>query len=308
MGESMKYSVDVIIPVYRPGEKFQELLKRLEQQTYPVSRILVINTEEKLYPAETIREPEQMELYHIKKEEFDHGGTRNMAAKMSTADLMLFMTQDAVPADRRMVENLVAAFEDETVGAAYARQIPNKEHSLIEKYTRNFNYPRESMVKRKKDLGTLGIKTFFCSDACAMYRRSLYLQLGGFEPQAIFNEDMLFASRLIYADYGVAYCAKARVIHSHDYTGMEQLRRNFDNGVSQADNFDVFGNLPTYGEGKKLVLGTLGWLLKKGEIAECFRLVWLSACKAAGFTLGKKHYTLPKALVRKLSMNREYWN
>ncbi len=304
----MSYTVDVIIPVYKPKETFQKLLTRLEKQTYPIGRIIVINTEESLYPADQIKEPEQMELYHITKDEFDHGTTRNQAARMSSADLILFMTQDAVPANTRMVENLVKAFEDETVGAAYARQIPNKDHSLIEKYTRNFNYSPKSCVKRKGDLGRLGIKTFFCSDACAMYRRSLYMRFGGFAPQAIFNEDMLFASELVYNGYGIAYQAEARVIHSHEYTGIEQLKRNFDNGVSQAVNFRVFGDLPTYGEGIKLVKGTIAYLLKKGEISECFRLIYISACKAIGFSLGKKYFMLPKSVIEKLTMNKEYWN
>lgn len=303
----MNYTVDVIIPVYKPGEKFQKLLDRLAKQTRPVNRILVINTEESLYPADKIREPEQTELYHIKKEAFDHGGTRNMAARMATGDLILFMTQDVVPADCHLIERMVKAFEDEKVGAAYARQLPNKEHSLIEKYTRNFNYPKESCVKTKADLGRLGIKTFFCSDACAMYRRSVYLELGGFEPQMIFNEDMLFASKLIYADYKIAYCADARVVHSHDYKGMEQLKRNFDNGVSQADHSDVFGDLPAYGEGRRLVFGTLFYLIRKGHFSDCFQLVWLSGCKAIGFFLGKHYRSLPKCAIEKLTMNRDYW-
>lgn len=304
----MSYTVDVIIPVYKPQETFQKLLRRLEKQTYPIERIIVINTDESKYPADKINAPEQMELYHITKDEFDHGTTRNKAARMSTADLMLFMTQDAVPADSKMIENLVKAFEDETVGAAYARQIPNKEHSLIEKYTRNFNYPPQGCVKRKADLGRLGIKTFFCSDACAMYRRSLYLKLGGFAPQAIFNEDMLFASELVYNGYGIAYQAEARVVHSHEYTGIEQLKRNFDNGVSQAVNFRVFGNLPTYGEGMKLVKGTLLYLIKKRKFAECVRLIYVSACKVIGFSLGKQYFALPKFMIEKLTMNKEYWN
>ncbi|MBQ8639202.1 MAG: glycosyltransferase family 2 protein [Lachnospiraceae bacterium] len=303
----MNYTVDVIIPAYKPGPSFQELLDRLTRQTYPVRRILVINTEESLYPADQIRQPENMELYHITRDEFDHGTTRNRAAQMADSDLMLFMTQDALPADKHLVANLVAAFKDETVGAAYARQIAHRDHSLIERYTRQFNYPAKSFVKRSADLGRLGIKTFFCSDACAMYRRSLYLELGGFRPQAIFNEDMLFASELIYGGYGIAYQADARVIHSHDYTGMEQLKRNFDNGVSQALNPRVFADVPAYGEGMKLVKKTAICLIRHGEGKEVFRLIWLSACKMIGFSLGKSYFKLPKPLIMKLTSNKEYW-
>ncbi len=303
----MNFTVDVLIPAYHPDEKFQTLLDRLSAQTYPIRRIIVINTDREGYPESKIREPEQMELFHIEKDEFDHGTTRSRAAARSEADLMLFMTQDAVPADRHLVERLVKAFEDPTIGAAYARQLPHKEHSLIEKYTRAFNYPPKSRVKRAADLEELGIKTFFCSDACAMYRKSIYEELDGFLPDAIFNEDMLYASKLIYAGYGIAYCADARVIHSHEYSGIEQLRRNFDNGVSQKINFREFGNLPSYGEGKKLVLGTAAYLIRKGRPLMCLRLFWLSGCKLTGFLLGKRYYLLPKPLIRKLTMNQGYW-
>ena len=37
--------VDVIIPTYKPGKKFSRLLKMLGLQTYPVGRIIVMNTE-----------------------------------------------------------------------------------------------------------------------------------------------------------------------------------------------------------------------------------------------------------------------
>lgn len=39
-------TVDVIIPVYRPGERFGELLKRLDAQTQPVNRYIIMNTEQ----------------------------------------------------------------------------------------------------------------------------------------------------------------------------------------------------------------------------------------------------------------------
>ena len=39
-------TVDVIIPAYRPGREFGELLHRLEEQEYRPRRILVMNTGE----------------------------------------------------------------------------------------------------------------------------------------------------------------------------------------------------------------------------------------------------------------------
>ena len=226
---------------------------------------------------------------------------------MSQADYLLFMTQDAVPADTHLVEYLAKAFDDPLVAAAYARQLAKKTDSAIERFTRNFNYPAESRVKTQADIQALGIKTYFCSNSCAMYRKSTYEELGGFLPEAIFNEDMVFASTAINAGYSVAYVAEARVIHSHNYTGFQQFQRNFDNGVSHADNQEAFHNVETLGEGKRLVFDTARYLIRHHEFGQLFRLVYISGCKVVGYKLGEKYYKLPKKLISFCTMNKKYW-
>ena len=59
-----KKTVDVIIPVSYPDEKLQKILDRLEKQTHPVERIIVINTDESGFP-KNLRWPANMEVYHI---------------------------------------------------------------------------------------------------------------------------------------------------------------------------------------------------------------------------------------------------
>ena len=144
--------VDVLIPVYRPDGKLTELLKRLKTQNYPIHRVILMNTEEKHFPAQLTGIWDRVEVYHLAKEEFDHGGTRDRGVRMSTADLVVCMTQDAMPADETLIEELVKPFDDPEVWAAYARQLPNEDCREVEKYTRSFNYPEQSMVKTKEDL------------------------------------------------------------------------------------------------------------------------------------------------------------
>lgn len=67
---------------------------------------------------------------------------------------------------------------------------------------------------------------------------------------------MIYASKVIEAGYAVAYAASAQVIHSHNYTGRQQFRRNFDLAVSQADHPEVFKKYPSEGEGMRLVKRT----------------------------------------------------
>ena len=301
-------TVDVIIPAYHPGNELATLIKRLEKQTVSIHRIIVMNTEESMWNKEWEKLSDAMEVHHLTKEEFDHGGTRARAAELSDADVMVFMTQDAMPADRELLAELLKALDqEENIAAAYARQLPNAECSFVERYTRAFNYPDTSLVKTKADLDKYGIKTFFCSNVCAAYKKDIYEKQGGFVRRTIFNEDMIYAGGLIQAGYGIAYAAEARVIHSHNYNCMQQFHRNFDLGVSQAEHPEIFEGVPSEGEGMRLVKKTLAYLIHSGRIWLIPGFVLQCAGKYAGYLAGKNFRKLPKKFILWCTMSPNYW-
>ena len=299
--------IDVIIPAYRPGAEFLELIDRLERQTLPVSKILVMNTRSQVDVEKLLADRPEIQVVSLEKNEFDHGGTRDRAARLSEADYLLFLTQDALPADAHLVERLAAAFGDKRVKAAYARQLPKEDCRELERYTRNFNYPEKSRIKTAADLPELGIKTFFCSNVCAMYERETYLAQGGFPRRTIFNEDMIYAGGLIQSGYAIAYAADAEVIHSHNYSGREQFHRNFDLAVSQADHPEVFSGLRSEGEGIRLVKNTAAFLIRERKPWRIVGLIWNSGWKYLGYLLGKRYRKLPRSWVLRFTMNRRYW-
>ena len=301
-------TVDVIIPAYHPGKEFATLIKRLEKQSVPIHRIIVMNTEESMWNKEWEKLSDVMEIHHLAKSEFDHGGTRAQAAELSDADVMIFMTQDAMPADQELLAELLKALEqDENIAAAYARQLPNAECSFVERYTRAFNYPDRSIVKTKKDMDQYGIKTFFCSNVCAAYRKSEYDALGGFPLHTIFNEDMIFASHLIEEGKKIAYVADAKVWHWHNYTAKEQLKRNFDLAVSQVDAGGLFTKVKSESEGIRLVKMTLLHFIKKGQFYYIPKIITQNGAKYIGYRLGKSYKKLPKKWILKISLNPWYW-
>lgn len=305
--------VDVIIPVYKPDRGFLTMIEKLQAQTVPVSRIILMNTEQKyldrlLYGTTLEREHHNITVKHLSKREFDHGRTRNHGVKLSDADAFVMMTQDAMPADEFLLERLLESLRGEKVAVAYARQLSGKDSGEAERYTRQFNYPAESRVKTKADLPELGIKTFFCSNVCAAYRRDVFDKLGGFVNRAIFNEDMLYAAKAVEAGYGIAYAAQAKVYHSHNYTYRQQFKRNFDLGVSQADHPEVFAAYPSESEGIRLVKSTVEHLKKKGMRGKIPDVIIQSGFKYAGYLMGKRYRRLPGRLVTACSSNREYWS
>lgn len=305
-------TVDVLVPTYKPGKRFLRLLKMLQCQTCPPQKILVINTEAKFWNEAAYEGFSNLQVSHITKEEFDHGAVRNKLAAQSQADVMVFMTDDAVPADEYLLEKLLLSLQDTSlaggsIAMAYARQLPQKDCKLIEAYTRQFNYPEEALVKTKSDLPKLGIKTYFASNVCCAYRREVFEAMGGFLQSTIFNEDMIFAAGVIQAGYGIAYVPQARVIHSHNLTFRQQFHRNFDLAVSQAEHPEIFQGLPSEGEGIRMVKKTAAYLIHKGKIWLLPGLVMGSAMKYAGYFLGKRYKVLPKKLVLLCTMSPLYW-
>ena len=101
-------------------------------------------------------------------------------------------------------------------------------------------------------MGRLGIKTYFCSNVCAMYSRKIYNVIGGFTHKTIFNEDMVYAGNACQKGYAICYVPEAGVIHSHNYSCGQQFHRNFDLGVSQTDHPEIFGGISSESEGKRI--------------------------------------------------------
>lgn len=300
--------VDVIIPTYHPDERFQKCIKMLLQQTVPPETIRIVNTEKRFWKKEIENLSPDIVVTHISKQEFDHGASRNLGAVDSTADVLLFMTQDAVPADIYLIEHLLKYLEKENTAAVYARQLPNENCSDLEVFTRQFNYGEKSRVKSQKDISELGIKTYFCSNVCAAYKRDIFVKRNGFISRTIFNEDMIYCGGLIKAGFYVAYAADAKVYHSHNYTPLEQLKRNFDLGVSQADHPEIFEGISSESEGMRLVKETTNHFMKQGNFGAILDMVIQSAFKLIGYQLGKHYKKLSKEMILCFTSNKAYWN
>lgn len=308
--------IDVIIPVYNPDDKLKKLLRGLYGQSVRADRILLLWTIPEGENSDLVEsteytscygDEESVDIVYIEKKDFDHGGTRAYGASLSDAAYLLFMTQDAVPDDDELISSLIKMFDDENVAAAYARQLPAEDATFIEKITRDFNYPVTERVQNSDTLPCYGIKTYFCSDVCAMYKKMCYDEAGGFVRRTIFNEDMIMAASLVKSGYTVMYTPQARVIHSHHYTYTEQFKRNFDLAVSQKEHPEVFDGVPSEGEGIRMVLTIAKKLIKAGKIYMLPHLFTESAFKYMGYRKGKRFDTLSEKKIMKYTMNRLYW-
>ena len=125
--------------------------------------------------------------------------------------------------------------------------------------------------------------------------------------KTIFSEDTIIASRLIGAGYRIAYVAEAKVYHSHNYSLLEQLKRNFDLGVSHTQYQEIFDRVPAEGEGMRLVKDTFFYLVGQKRYLDILDLIFQSGAKFLGYQLGKHYHLLPRKLLFACTSNADYF-
>lgn len=264
----MTPKVSLIIPTLNAEGEIGPLVEALLGQGRVPDEIVVVDSSSEDGTVEVASSYRGVTVEVIDRRDFDHGLTRDRALRRSSGDVVCFMTQDAVPANDAFVENLIAPIlEDPSVAISSGRQLPRADARRFEQLVRAFNYADESSVRSRDDVPRLGIKAYFATDVCAAYRRSAYLELGGFG-RTDTNEDMLMAVRALSAGWKVAYAADAEVYHSHNLTPRQQYERNRAVGRFLERNAGLLSRASEVGEGGRLVRSVSSSLLREGRVGE----------------------------------------
>ncbi|EIY5131646.1 MULTISPECIES: glycosyltransferase [Klebsiella pneumoniae complex] len=297
----------IAIPTYNGGRIWSSSMKNINKYKPHDVPVHIIDSGSK---DKTVIEAEEAGfiITRINSNDFNHGGTRNLAVNKFTAghDIVVFMTQDAIPHEN-FIENIISAFKDEKVACAYGRQVPHNDANPIAQHARFFNYRDVDYVCGKNDISSMGIKTAFMSNSFSAYRLSAFKEIGGFPSNTILCEDMYFTAKAILAGYRVAYVSSAVVEHSHNYSPLQEFKRYFDIGVfhhSEPWIREKFGGAS--GEGKKFITSELLFLFKNAPL-------WIpisfinNFMKLVGYKLGLKYKSLPKKLIFYFSMHKRFW-
>jgi rhamnosyltransferase len=297
----------LIIPTYNAGPFAAPLVAAIQSQTFMPTRWLVIDSSSKDKTVDIFKSA-GAEILVIDPAQFDHGGTRQMAAELcSDREFLIYLTHDAIPASPDAFSKLLAGFSIGEVGLCYGRQLPRPRAEPIEAQARLFNYPEESSSTTPETARGEGARATFCSNSFSAYRASALHEVGGFPSGTIFGEDAIVAGRLLLAGWTKSYRADAEVIHSHDYSIVEEAKRYFDLGVLHAREpwiRDSFG--AAEGAGFKFLRAQMYFLA-----AHAPWLIPAAFIRAAGkyamYRLGISEARLPLKMKRQLSMNARFW-
>ena len=282
----METSVSLIIPALNAGDQLKQLLQVLAKQTVKPDEILVVDSESADHTCE-IAEDAGANVISIARSEFDHGRTRDMALHRTHGDIVVFMTQDALPTDRYFVENLIAPFANPQIAATSGRQIAYPDARPFECAVRAHNYPEEALEWGVADVEKLGVRAFRISDVCAAYRRDAYEDVGGFDYPILTNEDMLIAEKLLRKGYRLAYASKASVYHSHHFTWKKEYRRNYIIGRTMKRYEERFHYVSEMGTGIRLVQDVMMDLIRERHFVECVCFAMNCAARLLGNRIGR---------------------
>jgi GT2 family glycosyltransferase len=299
--------VGLVIPTLNAGGHVDRMLPALRSQTLSPARFLVIDSSSRDDTVARFRAA-GADVRIIAAESFDHGATRQMAVDILTdAEFIIFLTQDAIPAHPEAFSNLIAPFANPDIGLTYGRQLPAPGAGPVAAHARLFNYPERSHVRTMGDVAQFGVKTAFCSNSFAAYRRTALMEIGGFPKGTIFGEDMLVAASLLQQGWSTCYAAEAKVYHSHDHSMADEFRRYFDVGVLHGSRSDVLGPFDRMGgEGLRFLMSEMTYL--RTHAVHLIPLALLrTGLKYGGYRLGRLARHLPKAVNRQFSLNRRYW-
>lgn len=284
----------VIIHTYNAGPCFADLLNRLKMQNFRPAQIIVVDSGSWDKTVE-IAESKNCRVIKIKSKDFDHGTTRNSAVTETDGQFIIFLTQDVLPADENMIDELIKPIQaDDNIAICYGRQLAHPNTKALEKFAREFNYPPISAKKTKDNIKTLGLKTFFCSNSCSAVKRETFDKIGGFKNNVIVNEDMLFAAEAISKGYSVYYNADAKVYHSHNYRPHHTFKRYFKIGRFFADNRWLLENAPLKGYGGNMLRAGLKNFRQKRAPLQIIALFVDFVIKSTACKLGWYYQSLRK--------------
>lgn len=302
----MKLRVHVVVPTLNAAvgwEKFASVLR----ESIPPQQVLVVDSSSKDATPDLARLA-NFNVQTIQRSAFNHGGTRQFGVELlPEADIVVFLTQDAILADPTAIAMLTSAFVDPTVGAAFGRQLPRPGAGPIEAHARLFNYGDRSGLRTIADRERLGFKSIFISNSFAAYRSTALSAVGGFPKDVIFGEDTVVAAKLLLSGWKIAYVAEAKAYHSHAYSLRQEFQRYFDIGVLHAREAWLtreFGGVSS--EGKRFVHSELSYLWRTCK--------WLipsallrTILKWIGYRMGRREKRLNLWWKRRLSMHVGFW-
>jgi rhamnosyltransferase len=303
--------LSIVIPVKDGGRELETCLSAIASQKIDDEvQIIVVDSGSTDGSVEFARAHGAV-VREIPPSEFSHGAARNLGASLARGEVLVFLSQDAVPVEDRWLERLIRPVRDDSqVAGVYGRQLAQDDASPPERYFLDFLYGPDARRQRADDTDALTMESTLFSNVNAAMPRALWERFP-FVEDIIMSEDQDWSRRVLLEGFCIVYEPEAIVRHSHNYSLLGAFRRFFDSGAS-AERAYLAGRrrsarvLRT--AAVRYARGELLWLWRSGQRRWIPYAVVYETAKMVGLLLGANHTRLPVAVKRRLSALPDYWD
>jgi len=235
--------VSVLLPT-KNGERYlAEVVEsiRKQQGAFDLREIIAVDSGSRDRTLQILRQ-HQVRLWQIRPEEFGHGKTRNFAAAQARGEFLVFLSQDAIPANEHWLEHLLAPLrEDPLIAGAFSRHRPRPNchpmewHRIVAYELHSQSEGQVYTAAGNPDYERNPARYRIFANSSSAIRRAVWEQIPF--PEVEFAEDQAWAEQVLTAGYKTAYAAKSVVVHSHSYGPWVNFCRHFEHARAMRELF-----------------------------------------------------------------------
>ncbi len=222
-----KFETTIIILTKNAEQSIKRSLPVIfRQKIKSLPEIIILDNNSTDKTLEIIKMFPQIKL--IQSQEFNHGRTRNIGARLAQGKYLVFLNGDALPKDEYWLARLLENFEkDQRLAGVYSRHLPKKGCHLYLAIELLRSLGPLKRIQKLTDISKQDLQNHimdlirFSTVSCAIKKQ--VWQKFPFNENLSLAEDQDWSKRVLEDGYSIVYEPASMVFHSHNYT----LRQKF---------------------------------------------------------------------------------
>lgn len=283
MSGSVGLSVSIVVPTLNAGSRFEHLCRHLAQvrARYGVE-VMVIDSRSTDGTPERARAA-GLNVHAIERSSFGHGRTRNLGVRLTTGDVVAFLTQDVLPVTPDWPLRFADALAEPGIAGVYGRQVP-RDASTVEMFFVALNYPDERLRFDPRSGHHPRPGRVLFSNAFSAVRRDVATALP-FVDYAPVSEDQIWAHQALAAGHTIVYRADAEALHAHHYTIRGLFGRS--RTIGRALRLEGIDGGASLGESARFLATEIAYFIRQGHAHRLPQLLPYEFVRWAGFQVGR---------------------
>jgi rhamnosyltransferase len=231
----MSLLVSIVIPTFNGGATLRRLLDAVAGQTAAFDRELLAVDSGSTDGTLDALHAHGASVMSVRSDAFNHGETRNLVLRRARGELAILLVQDAVPAHREWLAELVGPMlDDPLLAGTFARQQPwpHASRLTVHYLTRWVACEPVGRVKAPLTPGEVAAMSpaerhAACAfdNVCSCIRMSVWC-VHPFRARPI-AEDLEWGMEVLTAGFKLAYVPSAVVWHSHERSVRYEFHRTY---------------------------------------------------------------------------------